>query len=215
MKKNIILLFCIFSPFTFSQVGINTSTPKNDLHIVGSLQITNEINVGGSSTTVGDAGTKGYALFSQGSGFAPKWSELNFGNVQKLVYSAIKNTNQSGSGFQTVNVTYNSTPTSNTDYFTYSNNNSFTTVIAGYYNIQSYIYSDLTNGGGTTENYIKVNSNSVFADVTNYSGGNTNMGTSIGGIVYLNVGDVIIQTFTFTRAFTITKSSIIFSYLGS
>lgn len=54
-------------------VGIGTSTPQKLLHINGSMQLTNELNVGGNATTAGSAGTTGQVLTSGGAGAAPTW----------------------------------------------------------------------------------------------------------------------------------------------
>jgi len=54
-------------------VGIGTSTPQKLLHVAGSLQVTNEFNVGGNATTAGSAGTIGQILTSGGAGTAPSW----------------------------------------------------------------------------------------------------------------------------------------------
>ena len=54
-------------------VGIGTSTPQKLLHVAGSLQVTNEFNVGGDAATAGSAGTIGQILTSGGAGTAPSW----------------------------------------------------------------------------------------------------------------------------------------------
>lgn len=72
--KNISLTLCIMiSTGVYSQVGINTETPQRTFHINGSLQITNELNVGGDADTAGNAGNTGDILESSGSGTAPVW----------------------------------------------------------------------------------------------------------------------------------------------
>lgn len=58
-------------------VGIGTTTPQELLHVNGTLQVTNEINVGGNATTAGDAGLAGQVLASNGAGTAPAWKTLN------------------------------------------------------------------------------------------------------------------------------------------
>lgn len=58
-------------------VGIRTITPQKSLHVNGSLQVVNEINVGGSATAAGSAGTTGQILTSSGAGAAPSWQSLN------------------------------------------------------------------------------------------------------------------------------------------
>lgn len=51
---------------SYAQVGVNTSTPQKSLHVNGSLQITNEFNVGGNATTAGSSGNVGQILTSNG-----------------------------------------------------------------------------------------------------------------------------------------------------
>lgn len=58
-------------------VGIGTQTPQKKLHVNGALQITNELNVGGTANTAGSAGTTGQMLSSNGAGVAPSWKTLN------------------------------------------------------------------------------------------------------------------------------------------
>lgn len=54
-------------------VGIGTSVPQKKLHINGSMQLTNELNVGGNGNISGTAGTSGQVLTSNGAGVAPSW----------------------------------------------------------------------------------------------------------------------------------------------
>ncbi len=61
--KNYLLLGAFLVPLFFTaQVGIMTSTPQKTLHVNGSLQIVNELNVGGNVTTTGSSGTTGQIL---------------------------------------------------------------------------------------------------------------------------------------------------------
>ena len=71
------LTFC--SGFAFSQtgnVGINTPTPQKTLHVNGSLQVTNEINLGGTASTAGSPGLSNQILVSQGTGNPAIWKNL-------------------------------------------------------------------------------------------------------------------------------------------
>lgn len=76
MKKNLILGVVLLPVLAYSQVGINTATPQKRLHVNGSLQITNELNVGGDARTAGSSGTAGQVLKSNGPGAAPTWENL-------------------------------------------------------------------------------------------------------------------------------------------
>ena len=88
MKNNLLLGAFLVPLSLFSQVGIQTSTPQKTLHVNGSLQVVNEVNVGGNATTAGSAGTSGQILTSQGSGAAPAWQTLNTvsGSVNSAMY---------------------------------------------------------------------------------------------------------------------------------
>ncbi|WP_051890743.1 autotransporter outer membrane beta-barrel domain-containing protein [Chryseobacterium vrystaatense] len=55
-------------------LGAGTSTPQKKLHVNGSFQVTSELNVGGSATAAGSAGTTGQVLTSNGAGAAPAWT---------------------------------------------------------------------------------------------------------------------------------------------
>lgn len=58
------------------RLGIGTATPQKTLHVNGSLQLVNELNVGGNGTTAGSAGTAGQVLKSNGPGAVPTWQNL-------------------------------------------------------------------------------------------------------------------------------------------
>ncbi|NIF06700.1 hypothetical protein F3J23_14720 [Chryseobacterium sp. Tr-659] len=76
MKKKILLIFLTLPLFYNSQVGINSLTPQKTLHVNGSLQIVNELNLGGSASKAGSAGLSGQVLKSNGPGVAPSWQNL-------------------------------------------------------------------------------------------------------------------------------------------
>ncbi|HCA08928.1 tail fiber domain-containing protein [Chryseobacterium sp.] len=57
-------------------VGIGTATPQKTLHVTGTAQFGNEINVGGTATTAGSPGTAGQLLASGGAGAAPTWTNV-------------------------------------------------------------------------------------------------------------------------------------------
>ncbi|WP_123912028.1 hypothetical protein [Chryseobacterium shigense] len=76
MKKNLILGILLLPLLTYSQVGISTPTPQKNLHVNGSLQITNELNLGGDAIRTGSAGRAGQVLKSNGPGAVPTWENL-------------------------------------------------------------------------------------------------------------------------------------------
>lgn len=70
----------ISSGILFSQtgnVGINTPTPQNTLHVNGSLQVTKELNLGGTASTAGSPGLNNQVLVSQGAGNPAVWKNVS------------------------------------------------------------------------------------------------------------------------------------------
>ncbi len=61
------------------RVGIGTTTPQKGLHVNSSMQLTDELNVGGTATTEGNPGTAGQVLVSNGAGAAPSWQAVPAG----------------------------------------------------------------------------------------------------------------------------------------
>lgn len=57
--------------YSQNRTGIETETPQKTLHVNGSLQLTNELNLGGNATTAGTAGTLGQLLASGGANQTP------------------------------------------------------------------------------------------------------------------------------------------------
>ena len=85
MKKSLLFISVFTSITSFSQVGINTETPQKNLHVNGSLQITNELNVGGNSSIEGGAGIEGQVLTSNGPGLAPNWKKPNISTASGVL----------------------------------------------------------------------------------------------------------------------------------
>jgi len=77
MKYILIFMFlvCVFP--NYAQTGVDTKTPQKTLHVNGALQVTSEVNVGGTGTTQGSAGTSGQLLVSNSANQAPSWQTIN------------------------------------------------------------------------------------------------------------------------------------------
>ncbi|WP_431612416.1 hypothetical protein [Chryseobacterium sp. 'Rf worker isolate 10'] len=88
MKKHLFFGAVLASLSLSAQVGIKTATPQKTFHVNGSLQVVNEVNVGGNATTAGSPGTTGQILTSQGAGAAPVWQSLNTvsGSINSAMY---------------------------------------------------------------------------------------------------------------------------------
>lgn len=82
MRSLFTTITLIFFINSFSQVGINTTNPKSDLHIAktatdgGSIQIDGGIRLGGNTTTEGSKGLKGQVLISNGPDGDAQWTTL-------------------------------------------------------------------------------------------------------------------------------------------
>ncbi len=83
MKKYRVLgvLFFLTIKVLGQSVGVNTTTPQNSLHVHGSLQLTNELNVGGNANSKGFSGNRGDVLVANGANNTPEWQELAIPNV--------------------------------------------------------------------------------------------------------------------------------------
>lgn len=91
MKKLIytIPVFLLLQNQVYSQVGINTETPQRTLHVNGSLQIVNELNVGGDASNAGNPGVNGQVLVSKGADSAPEWKTLSIPTLPDLATGTV------------------------------------------------------------------------------------------------------------------------------
>jgi len=78
MKKisRIIAVIVLYTSILHAQNGIGTPTPQATFHVNGSLQITEDIQLGGTTNTKGSSGLAGQVLKSNGPGLAPSWEAL-------------------------------------------------------------------------------------------------------------------------------------------
>ncbi|PAM96651.1 hypothetical protein B4N84_01425 [Flavobacterium sp. IR1] len=78
MKKisRIIFVVVLYTSILHAQNGIGTPTPQATFHVNGSLQITEDIQLGGTTNTKGSSGLAGQVLKSNGPGLAPSWEAL-------------------------------------------------------------------------------------------------------------------------------------------
>jgi len=69
-------------------VGVGTSTPQKNLHVVGGTQLSGELNVGGNANTAGSPGTSNQVLTSNGANAAPEWKSLSVvsGTISAAIY---------------------------------------------------------------------------------------------------------------------------------
>lgn len=73
----VVVMFVTCGQTLFAQnTGIGTPTPLKKLHVNGDLQVTGELNVGGTGNKEGNPGDSGQILMSNGKGKAPSWFTL-------------------------------------------------------------------------------------------------------------------------------------------
>ncbi|WP_313373885.1 hypothetical protein [Chishuiella sp.] len=212
----ITLCLTLFSSISFAQIGINTTTPQKTLHVNGTLQLTKELNVGGDSITIGNSGTSGQILTSQGSNKAPIWdnSITTSNGIQKLVGFSLNSSSLSGTANTFKTITYDNINHLDSNYLTYDNSSgTYTVNQAGYYNIDMYTYITFNGEGVLTLNILK-NSNLLFNITKTYIIGNDSAGNRVSGISYLNAGDTILTQEKYSSSFTIKSATISFTYLG-
>ena len=201
-----------------AQVGINTNSPKADLHIVGDLQVTKDIKPGGSATLPGDPGESGDILISQGIGLAPVWKsveELNIPIESTLREKKLSSISVFGNP---LTVTYDTSLRDRANYLVYNNlTGGFTVAKAGFYDVTTYLrYSILAiSPAGTSVTTIKKNGAKVVASSTSHLLGTTSIHHNVTKISLFAVGDVITIEGDYSQPFTLTNSSISFMYLGN
>lgn len=120
MKILILVVFSTIGQTLFAQnTGIGTPTPLKKLHVNGDLQVTGELNMGGTGNKEGDPGTTGQILMSNGKGKTPFWYTLDIPKpiiddsyklsmVYKIMLdkAELKNSNE-GVSFPGINLTIN------------------------------------------------------------------------------------------------------------
>lgn len=215
MKKVLFLSFIFLYKLINAQIGVGTQTPQKTLHVNGNLQITNELNVGGDSSTSGNSGEYGSYLISNGTNVAPSWQNLASLGVQKLVNVSLTTSSSSGSANVFSTIKYNSNPYIDNKYVTYnSSNSSYTILVAGYYSFSGYTNLSLT-GDGTITYYIRNGTSNIFLKNTNFSSSVASSGINVSGTIYLDANSIITQVIAFTRSFTINNGSFSITYLGN
>lgn len=107
-NKYIVVLTVIFiNGLAFSQVGINTETPRARLDVQGNLSIRNRIYLGGSDSVNGSLGDVGSVLVSQGANNPPVWKVIRRPDFDPFLYTIFNNV----AGETTSGITFNSTTT--------------------------------------------------------------------------------------------------------
>lgn len=149
MKKHYILnilFLSIFLPvFAQKNVGINTNLPVSDLHVNGSMTLSNELSIGGSSDSKGNPGTPGQVLSSKGPNNTPEWVTLNIPKVVPGALSLTKSLVQ----VDNIGVRINTTPNKTT----YKEDEEL--IVTG--NNKWYLFSELTSSVNIVDPNNKIN----------------------------------------------------------
>ncbi len=223
MKNNLLLGILLFPLMQYAQVGIKTEKPQRTLHVNGSLQVTSEINVGGTASTAGSAGTAGQVLKSNGPGAAPSWQEAisPADSVVRLNGVALRSGLQATSTASTsTTVLYISTPKLDPSAISYnSSTGNFTVLKAGYYQILAYTSLNMSANAsgqtsGTAYTTIQKNGSNVAITGTGHGERTDDVYHTTAGTDYFNVGDTLRILMSMTRPYRISKSSLTITYLG-
>ena len=201
MKK--ILFATLFLTIGYSinaqnKVGVNTSTPQKELHVNGSVQITNDLNVGGTATTTGNSGNKGQVLVSNGPNQAPTWKNFEEVAILPIIVdlsnSTIPTTYLTAA---TRTVYFDQQIIQKTDYISYNNlTGEFTILKKGYYRLYANarlsiddIPGSVTAGESRTE--LLKNNQSFLAKSTYNHERTVNVIHTLSGMEYFDVNDKI------------------------
>lgn len=226
MKKTFILLQLLMSLILFSQVGISTATPQKTLHVNGSLQVTNELNLGGNASTPGTSGTTGQIIRSNGPGIAPSWVNLEQVFIPKTTIVGTKNNISPSSGTyagaSTNPIIFNSIPKIDNNNMTYNSTTGVITIVkAGYYQVLVYLTYDLnTNPNGETAGTAVSVLNNITTSVpiarntTNHSERTPFVYHNLVGTAFLSVGDQIAVQGAHTRQYKLSSASISAVYIS-
>nr|WP_228403426.1 hypothetical protein [Chryseobacterium sp. RU37D] len=214
----------------FGKVGIGTGFPQKTLHVNGSMQLTNELNVGGSQFSSGNAGAPGQVLTSQGPNASPAWNTLENQGYMKVVFFGEQNfltqtyagTHLSGTLANNAKAySYNNIIKQDNTFITY-NNGWFIANKTGLYMIHANTSIDISLNNdttGTAHSYIeKSNGSKISFDQLAQVGlptGKTNeVNQHISGMTFLNVGEQFRVMVCDTLDFKVKPGNIYITYVG-
>ncbi|MCA6065973.1 hypothetical protein JI747_002210 [Chryseobacterium sp. RG1] len=90
MKYQCTLIVTFLMSLTmYSQVGINTTTPKSTLDVNGDLALRNALSTGGTDAVNGNPGSVDQVLVSKGAGQPPVWKYANIPFMENSQYKLI------------------------------------------------------------------------------------------------------------------------------
>lgn len=210
--------------FTFSQVGINTETPQATLHLNGEMQISQSIYLGGDDANLGNAGKVGAFLKSNGPNETPEWAMPEELNIPIPVAFAFRKNDVASYPANSQTTVYYPIAESNfyqdSEFITYdSTTGKFKAIKDGYYHINSFVrVQNNHSGGGSLKYYLMSSLQGTVIDFLNSFGSqntfdqNKIIDKSFSETIFLTAGEEIWIVVGYTSGFSITESSIAFTY---
>ncbi|WP_431612339.1 hypothetical protein [Chryseobacterium sp. 'Rf worker isolate 10'] len=196
------------------RIGIGGATvPQKNLHVFGTAQLTNELNVGGDAATAGNPGTAGQILTSGGPGASASWA-----NPAKVIFVGRLSASSTYTAYYQVSgmvaTTYDNA------YINYGFS-TLTILKSGFYQIIATTNYKLLNGNaGTSSSTIQKNFGSgdvvLGIAVSNHLAGDTSVYHTILGGGYLVAGDTVSVVTNDTQQYITSSNytSVGIAYLG-
>ncbi|CAI8930336.1 hypothetical protein [Chryseobacterium sp. IT-36CA2] len=186
------------------RIGIGgTIVPQKNLHVYGTAQITNELNVGGDAATAGNSGIAGQILTSGGPSASTSWTSLPktafIGNIYKTT-GAVTTFNASGV----------SQVMADANYIT-SSFGFITIVKSGYYKIIASTNQIVSTSGTATtkiqKNGTDTTGNTLAIASTYHAAGTTNVYHTLVAVSYFTAGEYFTVPFFDTSGMVIGDNS--------
>jgi len=230
MINKIVYIICLIGLISWAnaqtnKVGINTETPQADLHTNGSLQITKELKVGGTSSTEGDYGQDGQLLVSNGDGNAPQWKTIDEISEFPIVsVIALNNTSTArNNAGVTTKSSFSSTPKINNDLITFNPaTNEFEVQKSGYYKLSAILVYDMSENpsappstsGGARTTILKNSSAVITANYSTHGERTNDLSHNLTGTAYFEVGDKISLHGMYTQRYRLSRANMAITYLS-
>jgi hypothetical protein len=218
--KYLLILLTSINYLCFAQVGINTKTPQEDLHVNGNIQITKDFNVGGTASESGNSGKKGDLLISNGTGSSPEWVEPYKLKIPQIVNISNRTTTGTLIKKDTYwNIQFNESPQNLPLYINYDNlNHEFKIKKSGFYIVNANTKANVicTSGacGGTFRITFLKNGTNIASNSTGYNNNTVSMQENINTSTFLKEGDIIKIVLIYTRDMRANEASASFTYLS-
>lgn len=238
MKSFIFILSLFLSSQIFSQVGIGTKTPQSTLHVMGDLQLTKELSVGGTSNTYGNVGNPNDVLLSKGAGVSPEWKKVEEIEIIPLITGLGIKTDvltpnpYGGASYVAGSVTtvkFTTTPKVNATFLSYNSiTGEYTVNKSGFYKIIGYLFYDLednddvftppndyhTSGTALTE-ITKNNTTIIVATSTYHHDISPFVRHTVSGSAFFAIGDKITLTGKHTQKYKLGRATLSILYTGN